>query len=259
MENKQTREAFVYTARRGLPVAFSLLVAAITLISITNCSEPTPIVWKEPAALPPIDRSLLTDSPCTAPCWQNITPGLSNEDDVRQQLEACPFVREGSISRGETERSGVKLVRFTWESAAGPWDKRIRGARNYLYLRDNVVLSMRLYLEYELTLKQVVEKYGPPEAIKVVRHPPDASYQILMDYSHQGLDFRVLEVLSDEDFMEGKAAPVFEDMKVTSVRYFVPTSIEGKLRDVLMYDQEGIEYALRYSQEWHGFGEYSWQ
>lgn len=259
MERKQMREASIYTVRRGLSADFFLLVAAITLISMANCSAPMPIVQKEPADLPPIDRSLLTDSPCAAPCWQNIIPGISNEDDVRRQLEACPFVRKGSISRGETERNGVKLVYFTWESVAGIWDKRFRGGRNYLYLRDNVVLNMDLDLEYGLTLKQAVEKYGPPESIRVVGHPSDAQYSISLEYPHQGLRFRVLEVLSDKYFMEGKAAPVSEDMKVTSVRYFAPTSLEGELRDVLMYDQEGIEYALKFSQEWHGFGEYSLQ
>jgi len=257
MERKQMPRVF-HMARRGLSLGLFLLVAAITLISMANCSAPMPIVQKEPADLLLIDRSLLTDSPCAAPCWQNIIPGISNEDDVRRQLEACPFVREGSINRGETEEYGVDLVYFTWESAAGKWDKQFRLGKNRLYLCDNVVVWIKTYLEYELTLRQVLDKYGLPEGIYVSDHPSDARYHVSMDYPHRGLSFEVFDVLSLED-MERRVAPVSEDMKVTSVYYFAPTSIEGELRDVHLLSPEGVEQALEHLQEWHGFGEYSLQ
>jgi len=33
------------------------------------------------------DRSILTDSPCTAPCWQGIVPGTSMEkEEIIQKL-----------------------------------------------------------------------------------------------------------------------------------------------------------------------------
>jgi hypothetical protein len=37
--------------------------------------------------LPELDTSLLTDDPCRASCWHNITPGVSGEEEARAQME----------------------------------------------------------------------------------------------------------------------------------------------------------------------------
>lgn len=124
-------------------VVFFLLVV---LVLVSGC-----------APMPQLDTSLLTDDPCAAPCWNNITPGISDENDVHRQLEDSPFVRKGSVEHSLTEQDGIPLTTFSWQAQGKP--------KNWIYLRDGKVLRVRINLDYALTLDEIVEKHGPPEAV----------------------------------------------------------------------------------------------
>jgi len=197
--------------------------------------------WASGCRAQPIDISLLTDDPCAAPCWHNIIPGVSDEEDVRTQLERSPFVKEGTLFRSVDERG----VHFVWKSTAGPWNRWFREAENWLWLRDDKVVWIDLFVEYSLSLGEVVEKYGSPEGVSISWHTADfIALRVSLYYPRRGILFSVFEFLDEGGIerMKRGVALVSEDMKVNRVRYFVPDSIEG-------------EQYMRI-QEWRGFGEY---
>ena len=58
----------------------------VLLLTLVGCAESRTALGP---ATPPIDRSLLGGGPCAPPCWQGLTPGESDEDDVRSASTVC--------------------------------------------------------------------------------------------------------------------------------------------------------------------------
>jgi hypothetical protein len=108
-----------------ISVGLALVVLSITACAVGGCT-------REEREL---DDSFVTDAPCAAPCWHNITPGVSSNDDVRAQLQDSPFVQEGTLSYSAVLQRDVWLRRFLWQDRRGSYDS--------VYLREDVVLAYR--------------------------------------------------------------------------------------------------------------------
>ena len=218
-----------------------LLICFILLVSVSSCScRPEP----------ELDTSLLTDDPCAAPCWHNITPGISNEDDVRSQLTSSPFVRSGTAERIRTDKWGNPLDQFSWQG---------RGKElNRIYLQDGKALSIEIHLDYTLTLEEVVKKYGPPEYVYGhVYGVEKRGYQVYFDYPAQGWEFisYTYPIRVRDYTMDGKVGILSEDLKVTDVVYFAPTSLKGKCSEVYLVPQDAVENCMAGFYKWEGFGQ----
>jgi hypothetical protein len=131
------------------------------------------------ACSPEVDVSLMTGDPCAIPCWHNITPGVSDEDTVRDQLENSPFVRKGTLRHDPIEKEGAPLTMFAWRDQEGDF--------NRIYFRDGKVLRIEIGLDYDLTLGQVVDKYGPPEYVYTYARG-SFEYFVFFSYPTQGLE-----------------------------------------------------------------------
>lgn len=216
-----------------------VLCAILIFVSCTRCG---------PGELPELDVSLISGAPCVVPCWYNITPGVSGEDDVRAALMGSPFIREGSLSSSQTTWQGVAATVFDWKA---------RGVRdNRVYLRDGTVQWIEIVPDYRLPLGQVVDEFGPPENVHAFVGGEDVDYIVRLDYPAQGVSFSsVTDVLDlDDVIVEQGIAILSQDLSVTKVFYYAPTSLEGVLRDVFLYPEETVEYHLGVAQEWTGFG-----
>lgn len=198
--------------------------------------------------MPKLDTSLLTDDPCAAPCWNNITPGVSNENDVRRQLENSPFVKEGSVYQGLDEQGGVPLTTFSWQSRGKP--------KNWIYLRDGQVLRVHINLDYDLTLGEIVDKYGSPEAVEAsLRGSGELRYSVSVYYPTRGLLFSTTSYSFDPSVPDAtKRFVVSEDLAMTGVLYFAPTSLRGLFSEVMLAPPDMVEYIVTNSQEWQGYG-----
>jgi len=198
----------------------------------------------------PVDRSLSTDDPCQAPCWQGLIPGKSNEDDVRQVLTNSPFVRLDTL---ESEAMTVKdhnLIEYAWRDYGR--DEQY----NRLYLQGGRVLFIELDVDYRLSFGDVVSRFGPPEGVYAFAMMKEfLNYSVVFDYPSRGLEFTSFShpklVAS---FQEGYGV-ITENLRVTDVRYYAPTSLENALRDVFLYSDENVSMMLRDEQEWLGFGQ----
>jgi hypothetical protein len=198
---------------------------------------------------PELDTSLLTDDPCSAPCWHSITPGLSSEDDVRGILEGSPFVRENTLGLDLTEQRGVPLTMFSWQGQGEDL--------NRIYLRDGQVLRIEINLDYELTLDTVVEKYGQPDSVYAyVRCTEFFGYLVFFDYPTQGLRFSSFSypVNRDDVVVREGIGLLSGDLIVNEVIYYAPTSPQNMLSEVFLLPADGVEYYLTNMQEWQGFG-----
>ncbi len=114
------------------------------------------------------DLSILTDQPCKAPCWYNVTPDQSSEQEARDVLKALPFIDPVTIRSQNTSWWGVTPK----ESAPATWI-----LANCVQPSDQIcveilavegkVKHIMLFPNYELTFDQVVEHLGDPNHIDV--------------------------------------------------------------------------------------------
>ena len=210
----------------------------MTSVLISGCSY-----------VPEVDERLATDTPCTALCWNNITPGVSTEDDVRRQLEDSSLLQGGcSVNRSLTEREGVPLTVLSWQSPSG------KG--NWVYLRDDQVLWIYAGLERELTLGEIIDEYGPPESVyATLIRTGYLRYHINVDYPSQGMGFSTSLHPCDPDNVNCEDSMMLsEDVVMTRAIYFAPTSLEGMYSEVLLLPPDRVEHHLTNHQEWNGFG-----
>jgi len=239
----------------SLVAGFLLLVlvsAGCSCGSEANVSPPTDIPSAVPSPTstpspPELDTSLLTDDPCRAPCWHNIIPGVSGEDEVRAQLQDNPFVKEGTLEYELTEWRGVQLGQFSWQARSERY--------NRVYLRDGKVLRIQIRIDHDWTLGEAVDKFGPPEGVfaDIYRE----SYRVEFYYPTQGLIFESFMLPVDRQVYLGDGKGILqEDMKVTQATYFAPTSLEGMISEVYLYSpDDDMEGWLANIHEWQGFGE----
>ncbi len=116
--------------------------------------------------LAPVDASLLTGEPCEPPCWQGLTPGMSTEDEVEQFLTTSGLVDRTSIFRSGVSRGGkIVGVSKQWLSTAN-----VQGghARNSFDVEDGVLQDITIYMDAQVTLEELFDRYGPPEKFNAV-------------------------------------------------------------------------------------------
>ncbi|MBN1976695.1 MAG: hypothetical protein JW918_04765 [Anaerolineae bacterium] len=199
---------------------------------------------------PELDTSLLTDDPCRAPCWHNIIPGVSGEDDVRAQLQDSPFVKEGTLEYELTEWREVQLGMFYWQGRGEHY--------NRVYLRDGKVLRIEIRIDHDWTLGEAVDKFGPPKGVLADTYGVETTgYHVDFYYPAQGLIFESNMLPVDRQVYLGDGKGILQkDLKVTQATYFAPTSLEGMISEVYLYSpDDDMEGWLANIHEWQGFGE----
>lgn len=207
------------------------------------------VVWYY--VLWPADRSLLTWEPCAPPCWQNLTPGLSTEQDVMHYISNLPKMEQSRLTTYShySERCGV-VQAYRWTGGRN-------GAFREIVVREGRVRLIEVAPDYNLRLGAVVDRFGPPEYMSADLGLGDdgSIYIIEVYYPQQGLTFELRPKVQD-------AGEIRPDMSIRTVSYSMPGD------DLLSYllnwssgcsqwedIQKAVEAKMRFSiQRWQGFG-----
>ncbi|NTV84825.1 MAG: hypothetical protein HGA23_11090, partial [Bacteroidales bacterium] len=72
-------------------------------------------------AAPTQGGQAVLDSPCDAPCWQNITPGETQSEPLVELLEAVPDMEKSQIVRLPKWNRYDEIVHFNFE------DQKVEG------------------------------------------------------------------------------------------------------------------------------------
>lgn len=188
-----------------------------------------------------IDRSILTDDPCAAPCWQGIVPGKTTSHEAAGIVAGLDSVRSNDI-----RDFGDRLV---WYSAASRADPVLASE---LRSRDGAVAFIEISISFELTLQAILDKYGPPE--KILAFESGSEHPILTAihyyYPQQGLVFvSWIEgyVPPSEQFVLDAATPI------TRTYYFAPTTIDSWFEE--HPEMEGrMRFGKEHLRDWPGLG-----
>jgi hypothetical protein len=162
---------------------------------------------------------------------------------------SSPLVKRGTLRHDTTEVEGVSLTMLAWKDQMGDF--------NRIYLRDDKVLRIEIDIDYNLTLGEVVDEYGPPEYVYVYADG-SLEYFVFLDYPTQGFEVKSYTYAPDvknyADHNKGIGL-VSRDLEVTEVIYFAPTSLRELLEEVLLLPPDGVKYHIANSYEWTGFGQ----
>lgn len=197
-----------------------------------------------------LDTSLMTGEPCAPPCWHNIVPGVSTQSDVRAQLENSPLVKAESLSYHLSEYGGIQLFEYTWQARSK--------VANRIFFKGDRVLRINIRMDDDVTLGDVVDKYGPPETIYVDRGPEDISrYYITCDYPSMGLRIKGYTRIKSRELDElvvDDTVWLSEDAKITEAIYHAPMPLPDALSQAFLLSPEEVEYLMGLRQPWQGFG-----
>jgi hypothetical protein len=98
------------------------------------------------------DASLVTGEPCQAPCWRNITPGVTSWNDALTVIEDSLDI--SGIEQPSIPDSSVRVVDFNAKDG-------VRCCR--VYSEDGrIVSSVLLFFAPEMRFGDVVTRYGEP-------------------------------------------------------------------------------------------------
>ena len=189
-----------------------------------------------------VAQGLLTGEPCGPPCFQGLVPGSSTEDDVRQ------FLRSGEYAVGpyaviDRSEEGVLVIL---------WDRRgLGGQRNEFQMQDHVLSLMSMYVDSDVTLEQVLNRYGAPSKFEAGLNLSGRVYTWVSLFYHE--DGMMLDL-----YLYDNVPQLKPETEVARVSYFeaVPldeaiATLQGKKGQAL----EDFELQwLEYWHDWEGYG-----
>ena len=218
---------------KGLPRLALALCALAAMACLSSCApKPEPLVA----------QGLLTGETCGPPCFQGLVPGSSTEEEVRR------FLRSGEYAVGPyavIDRSEEGLLIMLWDR------RGLDGQKNEFQMQDDVLSLMSMYVDSDITLEQVLDRYGAPDNLRAGLKMSGRVYTVVsLFYREVGT---ILELhLYDE-------LPLLKpDAKVVRVWYFEPAPLEqavAVLAGKRGQAQEDFELEwLAHWHDWQGYG-----
>ena len=236
------------------------------LICLQGCTSLTPKSGS-PSAVPSnvptdldITSGLFTGQPCKAPCWNNLTPGLSTGDDVNNFIDILS--KNGWTGRDDRfYESGCQSIRIS--DIPGHYVNKAVEFK----IQNQKLTFIESVPEDTPTLGEIVDHFGDPEYIEaILAVGPEGSGHIFnVFYPTQGLAFDMLIGKNNTDPIKENIGYITRDMKVFTIQYFPPGDLLSYLtvKDSCYVGQDGaVENAqnaiAKYVQSWTGFGEVNW-
>jgi hypothetical protein len=219
-------------------IALASGICVILLLSATDCCRiATPETPNTPSRKTPSPSR--TSRPTPPPCCVDrgfppicgIIPGQSTTEDVESALGDPAAV--ATVGPGTNLPAGMN-VNTRWYPPGCPL---------YVFFADEVVSGVDYNFSQRKTLRQVVDRYGPPEGVQVFMLNEAGLYPVGFIWPAEGI---VIEAALTESIEDPYEAPLFQaSLRVSSVYYFEPTAMEEVIStysccDAVLIDWPGM-------------------
>lgn len=222
------------------------LVSCIIVSCVPNKStliNKTPV--SNTAAAPTVfGEDVFGNASCSLPCWKGLIPGQSTIDNVYEALNKLSRIGRFDIST-RSGRTGYKWIRMSDNNQFVD-----------LHMENNRLIFIEL-LPFDSSLKQIVDRFGPPEYFEALTAigPDGSHYVIEVYYPKRGIAFVVAPDEKDNGFIK-------PDMRIVVIHCFSPGDLTSYFVSRFSWDV-GRDGALAYAktqitkfiQPWTGFGE----
>lgn len=193
-----------------------------------------------------IDSGILSQSPCTIPCWQGITPGVSVTSDVEvfiKNLDQQDWPSRKDFHRG----TGCEIINIT--NAHSNESAVLR-----LSIKDDKLIFIESFQVGKFQLKEIIDVLGEPEFYKalVTNHHGEDFFVLEVYYPSKGVSF----ILSTDSLRNNQITP---SIKVNTVQYYAPGDLSSFLISGVRCDlssEDAITFAsieILDIQPWTGF------
>lgn len=194
-------------------------------------------------------RPFLSDLACQPPCWQNIDPGVTTEEEALQILKNLSNIDQPSLSTtGTSWLIFDDIIRFS--SSPRNWDGEA-------YILDQKVAKINFWGNLNIKFYEAIQENGEPEIvvnIPTYRGPPGSptlGYSIIVIDPDRGIAY----AFNTTDFPELQRGELGPNTPIRLMVYFDPDRydefLEAKLFSMGFL---GREETLKYSSPWTGFG-----
>lgn len=177
---------------------------------------------------------------CELPCWYGIVPGRTSADESVNILHTMAFIESDSVKRVNVGGSTDVSWRFT------------ANAFGHVIFEDDKLIKMSI-APTGLLLGNVIDQIGTPDSISAGYEPAEiVGYSLTLYYPHKGIVVRVLDRVKG-----GLTEPqrITQDLNVSEIQLFVPTTIEGFLTTVAGQPKNNVDHLMGRLQPWPGYGD----
>ena len=183
----------------------STLLSLLVAYSVTSCI-PRPAWVKQT-----IDKPT-----CLAPCWRNITPGMTTREELLQILEQNSDVHDISSSVGYPWGPVI-----SWCEGKTPCD--IEGDISVFSPFDSneIVQEIYIYPGFYLYLKDFIKLYGNPELVAFV-DPISAPGYVEVDMLYPNIGLVIGFFTENIGSYENPSVDFHEDLDVRRIFYTIP-------------------------------------
>jgi hypothetical protein len=204
---------------------FTLLIL-LSLLVACGLDNPSPIATQT-TEFHIGDGGFISKTPCGPPCFWDSTPGITTKADLLKQLalhgvdtDKCKYSQRTNPDQSEIVCGPVNLGYTIGISID----------------TSGIVKDIGFMPETNFSMEKVIATYGDPDAVSVVDQnvtamPPDFAIRLYYDKLQAVLS------LSDQE---------------TSVQIIADLEI----KDVLYSNVQSYGESRKYTQPWHGYGEY---
>ncbi len=219
----------------------ALLASCTVQVSPTYPAVPASPTHKVEATFTPkpiSEITLPTSTPnpeCLPPCFYGIMPGRTT-------------VTETAALLGVSNPSHEAL---TWETRAPrrPWYASNRYLPNQIWFDNDVVSSIAIHEQEDLTLQEIVDKYGAPEAVTIGNPDIYNLADFILIYASRGVAF--LGKFQPGEIPDEQIAPT-QGILVDSEVYFPPMPAASLTPEIVVSWRMGASVESIYP--WRGFG-----
>ena len=201
-----------------------LWISVFLLMIQSGCTVPKSLVFN--------------DKSCTAPCWRNIMPGVTTENELLTNLHKMPDIKTGSIhNNGRPSDVFDDIVFFELNS------KETAKA----YILNNKVMQLEFDDIVNVKFQDSIQNYGNPRYIQTI-HTQGID---LFDTSHTEVasispEKGIAYGFDAEENNVGAPEAIKPDSGISWIDYFDSSSYQKLLENGL--------FSPIYSHPWQGYG-----
>lgn len=217
------------------------LIAIITITALTSCKNTYSEKFKT--------QTIFQNPTCVPPCWQNIEPGKSSEQDVISYLKNVPDIDPNSIiNRGESWSIFDNVIYFSIHN-------EVVDGSVYL-LNSKVAMIDFSELDFgknlNMTFGEAIDEFGDPQYILNIQ----ISSELIMNAIIAIQTEKGIIVSSDVGYINWESkTELSPESKIKSISFFDP-KIYDRLLDsqlISMLELDRVD-TLKNMIPWNGYG-----
>ena len=196
------------------------------------------------------DPSYLNDTPCAAPCWQNITPGVTDETTALGIIQNLDFI---DVESTRLDISNGPVRRYVFDIHGGDFLQMLS--------QDNLIRRIELSPDSSIPLAKMIEVLGEPEFVIAWDDGQESYCFAATLYYLKGIMVRVFDCVNQANDIGDKYGPgntvkVYPDMLVDGLAFFEgATDLETVLLRAL-YTPIQSSRVMTEVETWIGYGYY---